>query len=134
MVDALRRALGMLTLDGIVVDVHPTEAASAIEVEAEITGYVEACDAPLRHAAAGAALAAVVGQGLFAIDQAVEFTFYTYGDTIEELRNYVQENWNDARLDDATVSRTRDALRRSRGARPRSRERVVVTTLRRGRA
>jgi len=130
MVDALRRAHRMLAADGVVVDLHPTAAESAIEVGAEETGYVEAGDAIERHAAADTALAAVLESGLFVVDQVVAFTFYTYGDTIDELREYIEENWNDARLDDETVARTRDALRRTPGARSRTRERVVVTTLR----
>ena len=130
MVDALRRVRGMVTVDGTVVDVHPTASASAIEVETEVTGYIDACDAPLRHAAADAAVAAAVRDGLYAIEQAVEFTFYTYGATIDELREYIRDSWRDARIDEATVGRTRDALRRFPGSRPRSRERVVVTSLR----
>jgi len=131
MVHALRRAHRMLAADGLVVDLHPTAAESAIEVGAEVTGFVAAGDAIERHAAADSALAAVLESGLFLVDQVAAFTFYTYADTIEELREYIEENWRDARLDDPTVARARKALQRSPGARPRSRERVVVTTLRR---
>jgi len=131
MVDALRRAHRVLTDSGLVVDLHPTAAESAIEAGAEVTGFVAAGDAVERHAAADSALAAVLESGLFLVDQVAAFTFYTYGDTIEELREHIEENWQDARLDDPTVARTREALRRSPGARPRSRERVVVTALRR---
>ena len=131
MVDALRRAHRMMTLDGIIVDLHPTASASAIEVGEQVTGHVDAADAQRRHAAADAALAAVLETGLFVVEQVVAFTFYTYGDTIDELRDYIEENWRNARVDETTVSRTRDALSRAPGVRPRSRERIVVTTLRR---
>ena len=117
--------------DGILVDLHPTSATSAIEVGEELAGYVDADDARERHAAADAAIAAVLERGLFVVEQVIAFTFYTYGDTIEELREYIEENWRDARIAEETVSRTRDLLQRMPGARPRSRERVVVTTLRR---
>ncbi len=68
--------------------------------------------------------------GLFAVDREVEFTFYTYGDTIEELRDYIQENWRGGRIDDAVVLRTRAALREAPGIRPRVRELVRLTKLR----
>ena len=63
-------------------------------------------------------------------DQATTFTFYTYGDTIEELRDYIEENWRDSRIADRTVERTREALRHAAGVRPRTREVVHVTRLR----
>jgi len=130
MVDALRRAYRMVKPAGWVVDLHPSAARAPVELGGNSTGHVEAGDAPLRHAAAGAALAAVVDKGLFAVDHALMFTFYTYGDTIEELRDYVVENWRDGRIDDETVDRTREALRHATGIRPRIREQVHVTKLR----
>ena len=130
MVDALRRAHQMLQPSGCLVEVHPTAAAASVEVGARTTGGVDAGDAPLRHAAAGAALTTVVEAGLFAVDRAVDFTFCTYGDTIEELRDYIVENWTNARIAKAVVDRTRDALRDAPGTRPRVREHVRLTTLR----
>src|SRR5690349_1053367 len=93
MVDALRRAHRVVTDSGLVVDLHPTAAESAIEAGAEVTGFVAAGDAVERHAAADSALAAVLESGLFLVDQVAAFTFYTYGDTIEELRAHIEENW-----------------------------------------
>jgi hypothetical protein len=119
--------------DGCVVDLHPSAAPALLEVGDRTTGRVDAADAPLRHAAAGVALAAVVDEGLFAIERALNFTFYTYGDTIEELREYIVENWRNAQIDDETVDRTREALGaglRSQGVRPRVREQVLATKLR----
>ena len=99
-------------------------------VGARTTGRVDAGDAPLRHAAAGVALATVVQAGLFAVDRATDFTFFTYGDTIEELRDYIVENWRNARIDEGVVHRTREALRNAPGTRPRVREEVRLTRLR----
>ncbi len=129
MVDALRRAHGMVRPNGCVVDLHPTAARTSLEVGACTTGHVETADAPLRHAAAGTALATAVAAGLFAVDSAIDFTFYTYGDSIDELRDYIVANWKNARIDDAVVHRTRDALRDAPGTRPRARERVRLTKL-----
>ena len=129
MVDALRRAHHMVRVNGCVVDLHPTAALASMEVGATTTGRVDAGDAALRHAAAGAALAAVIDDGLFGVDRTSDFTFYTYGDSIEELRDYVVENWRNARIEDDTVTRTREAVRVAPGSRPRVREYVRVTKL-----
>jgi hypothetical protein len=129
MVDALRRAHAMVKPGGCVVDLHPTAALASVEVGAHVTGVVDGGDAPLRHGAAAAALATVLDAGLFAVDRAVEFTFYTYGDTIEELRDYIEENWRNGRIEETVVRRTRDALRDAPGTRPRVREQVRLTKL-----
>jgi len=120
----------MVNPNGCVIDLHPSAARASVEVHGNNTGHVDAGDAPLRHAAAGVALAAAINEGLFAVDRALVFTFYTYGDSIEELRDYVVENWRDGRIDEETVDRTREALRDDTGARPRIREQVHVTKLR----
>jgi len=129
MVDALRRAHRMVKPDGCVIDLHPSVARASVEVGDTVTGHVEAGDASLRHAAADLALAAAVDEGLFTVGHALVFTFFTYGDTIDELRDYVVENWREGRIDDETVSRTRAAHRPS-GVRARIREHVHATKLR----
>jgi hypothetical protein len=130
MVDALRRAHAAVDPLGWVVDLHPTAVPSSIEVGALTTGLVDAADAPQRHAHADAALATTVADRLFVVDRTIEFTFHTYGDTLEELRDYIVENWRNARLSDDTLRRTREALRATPGTRPRAREQVRVTRLR----
>jgi len=130
MVDALRRAHRMVKPSGCVIDLHPSAAPALVEVGDDHTGYVDAGDASLRHAAAGVALATAIDEGLFVVDHAVVFTFYTYGNTIEELRDYVVENWRDGRIDDETVERTRAASHQASGIRPRVREHVHATKLR----
>ena len=84
----------MVNPNGCVIDLHPSAARASVEVHGNNTGHVDAGDAPLRHAAAGVALAAAINEGLFAVDRALVFTFYTYGDSIEELRDYVVENFD----------------------------------------
>jgi hypothetical protein len=130
MVDALRRAHRVLRPRGRLIDFHPTSAHASVEVAGEITGELDAGDAPRRHAAATEALATIVGEGVFAVDRTLEFPFYTYGDSIDELAEYIAENWQNARIGNDAIARTREALRRARGAKPRVRERVLVTKLR----
>jgi hypothetical protein len=129
MVDALRRAHRMVRPGGLVIDLHPTAEIAAVEVGTRSTGRIEGGDAPLRHAAAGAALATVLDEGLFAVDAAIDFTFYTYADTVDELRDYIADNWRNARIDETVVQRTRDVLRNVLGVRPRVREIVRLTKL-----
>jgi hypothetical protein len=120
----------MVKPEGCIVDIHPTETAALVQAGDRTTGWVEAGDAPMRHASAGAALSTAIEDGLFVIAAAVEFDFHTYGDTIEELRDYIEETWRSARIDDNTVDRTRDLLRTgAAGIRPRVRERVRLTIL-----
>lgn len=130
MVHALRRAQRVVTRRGFIIDLHPTDAPATVEADG-IVGHVDAGDAPLRHALADAAVATAVREDLFAIVRTLVFRFYTYGDTIDELRSFVETTWRDARIDAATVERTREALRGApAGTRPRVCEEVRVTKLR----
>ncbi|HMF93773.1 MAG TPA: hypothetical protein VKE96_05745 [Vicinamibacterales bacterium] len=130
MVDALRRAHRTVAPDGIVVDLHPDASPPVVEIGSRPTGHVDVEDGAHRHAAADATIATVVRDGLFAIERVVEFAFHTHADTIDELRDYIEENWRNARLDDLTVSRTREAAREMPGERPRAREHVILTVMR----
>jgi hypothetical protein len=130
MVHALRRAQRLVTPAGCIVDLHPTDTPATVEA-GRITGYVDGGDAPQRHALADAAVATAVREGLFAIARTLVFRFYTYGATIDELRAFVETHWRNARIDLATVDRTREALRGApAGTRPRVCEEVRVTKLR----
>src|SRR5437588_6096578 len=117
MVDALRRARRMLRSGGFVLDVHPTVEAPHLEVSSGVwTGDLHAADATRRHAAADAAVAAVVDLKLFTIEGEEEFSFRRYADSLPELKEYIAQKWSDARLDDETVDRTIERLRADRGA------------------
>ena len=130
MVDALRRAHRVLRPGGVVIDLHPGASRAAVEVGDIAVGRVEAGDAPLRHAAAGVALAVAVDEGLLTVDCALRFEFSTYGDSIDELRDYIVANWRDGRIDDEVLARARAAVAASPGAKPRVRELVHATKLR----
>jgi hypothetical protein len=129
MVDALRRAHRMLQPRGWLVDLHPNASRPKIEVGDRVVGHIESDDGPQRHAAADESLRTIVREGLFTVDRRSQFTFFTYGDSIEDLNEYVAENWTNARIDDGTLTRAREALRGARGVKPRIRERLLVTKL-----
>ena len=109
MVDALRRASRWVRTDGCVIDVHPTNAIPPVEVAGRPVGHVETPDGPARHAAADAALRKAIASGLYAEAASTTFDFYTWGDTLDELRDHIEENWRGARvvIRDAAAGRAR---------------------------
>lgn len=130
MVDALRRVHRVLRSGGVLLDVHPTAINAAVEVGGQFAGLVDAGGGPARHAAADIALFAAVSEQLFVVDRAVEYDFFTCGDSIDELRDYIVDNWRDARIDEAVVERAR-RLAGATGEKPRIRERVRATAFKR---
>src|SRR2546427_771154 len=130
MVDALRRARRLLTPNGLLLDLHPTASNETVEVGDRVTGFVDAGAALRRHSAATHAIEAAVLDGLFSVVATRTFDFFTYGDSIDELRDYILENWRDTTLAADAVERTRAALAAARGVRPRVREHVQVMVLR----
>ena len=129
MVDALRRAHRMAGPNGRVIDLHPSEAHASLEVGGTITGRVDSGSAPLRHRAADRALEAAIVDGLFKSERSLTFTFYTYGDSIEELRDHIVETWREGRIAVDVIDRTRQALCLTPGSRPRVREEVHAASL-----
>lgn len=131
MVDALLRTQHLLRPNGCLIDVHPTAESAHVEVGPDIcTGDLHADDARRRHGAADAALAAIVTREVFTVEGAREFSFRRYADSVEELRDYVAEKWPDAHFDQATLNKTREAMRTHRAASLWLREQARLTKLR----
>jgi hypothetical protein len=129
MVDALRRAHDLVRQTGCVIDLHPTAELARVLVDDTSVGVVDAADAPKRHQAAGDAIDAAVADGLFVVQQAFEFDFSVWADTIDELQEHILEDWRDARIGDNTLQRARLMLEATPAARPRVRERVRMARL-----
>jgi len=127
MVDALRRVHGMLKPSGFAVDIHPTADLAVILVGEAVAGVVESPAGSARHQAATDAIAAAEREGWFLVEEPSEFDFYTHGDTVEELRDFILANWRDAAIADETVARARALL--APGLTPRVRERVSIGRL-----
>jgi hypothetical protein len=53
-------------------------------------------------------LQAVVERGLFSIEGTGTFTFNTYAPSLEDLRAYIKEDWEDALIDDQVAGRVDD--------------------------
>lgn len=118
MVDALRRARRWLRRDGCLIDIHPTPLPATIEVDGVPIGHVETADGPARHAAADAAVAVALRDALFVAAGSDLFDFYTYADSLDELREHIEANWRDARV-----------LAGVTDGRPRAHEQVRITKL-----
>ena len=111
MVHALHRARALLAAGGCLIDLRPTSETARIEADGAPIGRLDADEADRRHAAADAALAAVLAAGLFRVDGKREFWFLTHGDSIDELREHVHGSWRDSRIGDALVAGARAARR-----------------------
>lgn len=121
----------MVTPGGCVVDVHPTAAPASLAIGNQSIGLLEAGDASMRHAAAGAALTASLHEGLFEVEAVIDFLFHTYGDSIEELRDFVAAHWRSTRIGDTTVARARRVhSAATAGSTPRVTEEIRLTVLR----
>ena len=133
MVDALRRAHEWVTPDGCVIDVHPTATPAWLEMDGQPLGPLDGGDASERHAQASAALGQAIDAGLFAVMAAVDFVFFTYGDSLEELRDHIAAHWRSTRIG-PELAETVGALLRAKpsGGRLRVVEEVRLTHLRLG--
>jgi hypothetical protein len=94
-----------------------------------IAGRLQTGSAPSRHQAATDAIASVLREGLFTIDDQMEFEHSTYAATLQELQEFIVEDWCEARIGDATMARAEALLRDARGVKPRVRERVSASRL-----
>jgi hypothetical protein len=130
MVHALRRVRQLAGSGGLVIDLHPTAEPAWVEVGGERAGPVEAGDAPARHAEASAALKTALSDGVFIVEDAGVFQFFTYADSIEELNEHIRQTWRSGRIEEPVVERARAAIRRSPGTRPRVCEHVQWTRMR----
>jgi len=129
MVHALHRAHSLLASGGRLVDLHPSGETARVEADGVSIGTLDAEQADRRHAAADAALARALDARLFAVEREREFWFWTYGDSIEELRDHVHASWQHTRVGDPLIARARDAVRADRATVLRIAEHVRITRL-----
>lgn len=142
MVHALRDAGSFAASDGVVVDLHPTPEPARLEIVdgTSLTRIADRIDdgsaagPSRRHAAADAAIARCVEDGIFERRAAAEFTFWTQADTVFELRAYISAKWKQLHFDEADFRRAEAALLSVPGSTVVVTERVRAQTLRRGRA
>ena len=127
MVDALRRVHEMVKPQGVVVDLHPTADRAVLLVGDVVAGVVESDAGARRHQSATDAIAVAVDNGWFAVEEPSTFDFLTWGDTVDELCDYVLAHWRDTAIAPATMARARALL--APGMTPHVRERVAACRL-----
>jgi len=92
MVHALEEIHRLLRPAGCLIDIHPTLAATLIEVHrgGTITFSAPVSDQSSQYVQyAEDALEGVVKDGLFTIEQGIEFEWRTYASSVAELRDYI---------------------------------------------
>jgi hypothetical protein len=132
MVHALRRATGLLSRNGLLIDLHPTpDDAQLTIVRAaggeDAVGPLRSEAARERHANADAAIATAVATGILSRASADTFVFSRYSESLDELAAYVDRKWI-ARFDDDQLTTARRSL--SPGDTLRLWERVSISALR----
>ncbi len=118
MVHALEKIHRLLKPDGGMIDIHPPPDPASIEVRVgartTLAGWLHDTDDYAPYEDADRALARVVRSELFAVERDGTIAVITHADSIAELRKYVAEEWEDARIDDITAARV-DELLSTRG-------------------
>ena len=93
MVDALRMAREWIVPSGTVIDLHPTAAPATVHVGHRLAGPINPEGATTRHQGATETIIATVRERLFTVEDIFEFEFSTHADSLEELDEYMIENF-----------------------------------------
>ena len=114
MVHALEKIYRLLKPDGMLIDIHPVPEPPSIEARIGdrtiSAGWLKERNDYVEYDQADEALAQAVARGLFAVERQGAFTFILHGDTVEELREYLADEWQDASIDDITAMRAEEVL------------------------
>ena len=137
MVHALNRTRRWLAPDGLLIDLHPSDAPSRVEVRTPaglvLVGEVQdESDAkgPLgRHHAADLALDQAITRHGWTLDRRATFTFASEADSAGELDAYLRRKWRAARLGAETRDRADARLGANPGSIVRVLERIVISRL-----
>ena len=135
MVHALQEIHRTLKPNGILIDLRPVEQNWAVEIvtaaEQKTAGWLT--DMPLGiadDAAAFRAIAEAESRGWFVKEREEEFSFFYYFDTPSEMKEFMDDEWEDfEKIDDATYQKTR-SLWASANADARVRVRVKMLIVR----
>ena len=115
MVHALEKIQQLLTPDGILLDIHPTNemAAIAVRLREQLipAGWLNESDDYVEYEWADEALQRVVDVRRFALERVGTFEFVWHADTLNDLRAYLAEEWKDAIIDDLTAMRIEELLK-----------------------
>jgi hypothetical protein len=115
MVHALEKIRQLLQLDGILLDIHPTNemAAIAVRLREQLipAGWLHESDEYVEYEWADEALQHAIDDQRFALERVGTFEFVWHADTMSDLRAYLAEEWKDAIIDDLTAMRVEELLK-----------------------
>lgn len=115
MVHALEVIHRLLAPGGFLLDVRPSGEPPPLEVRVDdryyLAGWLKEADEYIEYIQADQAVQAVVERGLFVVEKSGTFTFNTYAATLEDLRAYLDDDWDDAILEDQVAGRVEDLWR-----------------------
>jgi hypothetical protein len=114
MVHALETIHSLIKPGGILLDIHPGTDKAWVEARVNGKEYfldcVEETDDYIEYQQAGDALAQVLKQGLFTVEETGKFTFIIHAAAMEELREFLAENWKDAVLNESIDKKAKEYL------------------------
>ena len=106
MVDALIKIRELLKPDGLLIDIHPEDTILPIFVQAGSVvtqvGEIDVESKFAKYRLADEAIDLVVEEELYTVDQQEIVDFVIYFDSVAECRQYLAEEWRDAKLSDSS--------------------------------
>ena len=115
MVHALEKIQQLLKPDGLLLDIHPTNemAAIAVRLREQLipAGWLTESDDYVEYEWADEALQRVVDDHRFVLECVGTFEFVWHADTLNELRAYLAEEWQDAIIDELTAGQIEELLK-----------------------
>lgn len=119
MVHALEESWRVLTPDGYLLDTRPLSGDMRLEViadgQATFAGLVDDSAWVTDDEATNLAVETVIQKGLFLKEEATNFIFFDYWDTLEQLRAYIQEKWEDTHIPETVIHSAEDLIKHSEG-------------------
>ncbi len=115
MVHALEKIQQLLKPDGLLLDIHPTNepAAIAVRLREQLipAGWLRESNDYAEYEWADEALQRVIDDRRFVLEREGTFEFVWHADSLQSLRTYLAEDWQDAIIDDVTAMRIEDMLK-----------------------
>ena len=114
MVHALETVHALIKPGGFLLDVHP--GTNKAWVEARVNGkeyfldVVEETDDYIEYGQANDALSKAVKRRWFEVDETGKFIFVIHSASMEELREFLKENWKDAVLNEGLDTKAKEYI------------------------
>lgn len=100
MVHALETIHEQLKPDGYLIEIHPNGQPPPVEAliadQLHLLDHLQETDDFIEYTQASAALDEVIRRGLYSLERQVSFDFITRADTVDEMLNFLAENWSDS--------------------------------------